>query len=272
MDSFLARFLALWTRARLEPADVAARLRDSAAPVCYVLERRSPVDLAVLRTVCTSARLPRPRRRLLASAQVSVRAAFALERPVGFWRSRLDRRAPAELAVLINALRGDATLHLVLVPTAVFWGRAPQKERSLFRLMLAEDWAIGSRLRRGFAVLVNGRNVMVQMGDAVSLRSLLAGEADTALAARRVARALRGQLARARAARIGPDLSHRRTIVAEVLRSRAVRQVVAQMSRDRAGDSRRLALLEARRCIAEIAAHYSHASRTSASLLLTRLW
>ena len=272
MDSFLARFVALWTRARLEPADVAARLRESAAPVCYVLERRSPVDLAVLRNVCASARLPRPRRRLLASVQVSSRATFALERPVGFWRSRLDRRAPAELGVLIKALRGDAALDVALVPTAVFWGRAPQKEPSLFRLMLAEDWAIGSRLRRGFAVLVNGRNVMVQMGEAVSLRSLLGGEADTASAARRVARALRGQLARARAARIGPDLSHRRTIVAEVLRSRAVRQVVAQMSRDRAGDSRRLALLEARRCIDEIAANYSHAFVTFASLLLTRLW
>jgi glycerol-3-phosphate O-acyltransferase len=257
MDSFLARLVALWTRARLEPADVAARLRDSAAPVCYVLERRSSVDLAVLRTACASARLPRPRRRLLAAPQVSARAVFALERPVGLWRTRLDRRTPAELAVLISALRSDATLDVALVPTAVFWGRAPQKEPSLFRLMLAEDWAIGSRLRRGFAVLVNGRNVMVQMGEAVSLRSLLGGEADTASAARRVARALRGQLARARAARIGPDLSHRRTIVAEVLRSRAVRQVVAQMSRDRSGESRRLALLEARSCIDEIAANYS---------------
>jgi glycerol-3-phosphate O-acyltransferase len=271
MDSFLARFVALWTRARLEPADVAARLRDSAAPVCYVLERRSPVDQAVLRTVCASQRLPRPRRRLLAAPQVSARAVLALERPVGFCRTRLGRRAPAELAVVIAALRGDASLGVARVPTAVFWGRAPQKEPSLFRLMLAEDWAIGSRLRRGFAVLVNGRNVMVQMGDAVSLRSLLGGEADTASAARRVARALRGQLARARAAR-GPDLSHRRTIVAEVLRSRAVRQAVAQMSRDRSRDGRRLALLEARRCIDEIAANYSHAFVTFASLLLTRLW
>ena len=65
MDSIPARFVAFWTRARLEPADAAARLRDSAAPVCYVLERRSAVDHAVLRTVCTAQRLPRPRRRLL---------------------------------------------------------------------------------------------------------------------------------------------------------------------------------------------------------------
>ena len=274
MDSLLARLVALWTRSRLEPADIGARLRDSAIPVCYVLERRSAVDLAVLRTLCARARLPRPRRRLLAAPANAGLAAFALERPVGFWRTRLDRRVPAQLAVLIDALRADPALDVALVPVGIYWGRAPQKERSLIRLLLSESWALGSRLRRSFTVLVNGRNVMVQLGDPVSLRSLLGGEADTASAARRVARVLRAQLARARAARIGPDLSHRRTIVAEVLRSRAVRQAVAQAARDRNGNgnSRRDMLLEARRCIDEIAANYSHAFVRSMSHLLTRVW
>ena len=276
MDSLLARLVALWTRSRLEPADIGVRLRDSAIPVCYVLERRSAVDLAVLRTLCARARLPRPRRRLLAAPANAGLAAFALERPVGFWRTRLDRRVPAQLAVLIDALRADPALDVALVPVGIYWGRAPQKERSLIRLLLSESWALGSRLRRSFTVLVNGRNVMVQLGDPVSLRSLLGGEADTASAARRVARVLRAQLARARAARIGPDLSHRRTIVAEVLRSRAVRQAVAQAARDRNGNghgnSRRDMLLEARRCIDEIAANYSHAFVSSMSHLLTRVW
>ena len=272
MDSLLARLVALWARARLEPADIGARLRDSAVPVCYVLERRSAVDLAVLRALCARARLPRPRRRLLAAPANAGRAAFALERPVGIWRTRLDRRVPVQLAVLIDALRADPALDVALVPAGIYWGRAPQKERSLIRLFLAESWALGSRLRRSFTVLVNGRNVMVQLGDPVSLRSLLGGEADTASAARRVARVLRAQLARARTARIGPDLSHRRTIVAEVLRSRAVRQAVAQAARERNGDSRRELLLEARRCIDEIAANYSHAFVSSMSRVLTWVW
>ena len=272
MDSLPAQFVALWTRARLDPtdADAGARLRDSAAPVCYVLERRSAIDLAMLRALCARARLPRPGRRLLPAHPV--RASFALERPVGFWRTRLDRRAPQQLTVLIDALRADPALDIALVPVGMYWGRAPQKERSLIRLWLSEDWAFGSRLRRVFSVLVNGRNVWVQLGATVSLRSLLGGEADTASAARRVARALRGQLARARAARIGPDLSHRRTIVAEVLRSRAVRQAVAQSVRERPGTTRRDALLEARRCIDEIAANYSHRFVTVVSHFLPRVW
>ncbi len=272
MQSLLARFFALWVRARLEPGDAAARLAASSAPVCYVLERQSPVDLAVLRDLCARERLPRPLRRLLGGRPAAGRAAFALERPVGLWRSRLDRRTPAQLRALVEALRADASADIAMVPVAVFWGRAPQKERSLIRLLLSESWSIGSRLRRGFTVLINGRNVIVQFGEPLSLRSTLENGTDTALAARRVVRTLRAQLARARAARIGPDLSHRRTIVTEVLRSRAVRQAVAQQVRDRSGSSRRQGLLEARRCVEEIAANYSHPFVTFMSGLLTRLW
>ena len=73
---------------------------------------------------------------------------------------------------------------------------------------------------------------MVEMGEPISLRSLL-DAAPAADQARRVTRVLRGILRRQRAIRIGPDLSHRRTIVARVLRARAVRAVVASEAREK---------------------------------------
>jgi len=228
MQGVLSRVLALWVRATLRPEDAAARIGGRTVPVCYVLERRSRVDLAVLQSVCVRDRLPRPGRRLLAQRLRNRRSSFALVRSLGLWRTRLDRRPPELLLLLIEALRADPTLDVSLVPAAVYWGRAPQKERSVIRLLLSEDWAIGSRLRRFFSVLVNGRNSTVQLGEPISLRNWLDTDADTALTGRRVARQLRLQFARLRAARIGPDLSHRRTIVAEVLRTRAVRAAVAQ--------------------------------------------
>jgi len=273
MQGFLSRVVALWVRATLRPEDAAARI-GRAAPVCYVLEQRSRVDLAVLQSVCVRERLPRPGRRLLAQRLRNRRSCFALARGVGLWRKRLDRRPPELLLLLIEALRSDPTLEVSLVPAAVYWGRAPQKERSLIRLLLSEDWVIGSRLRHFFSVLVNGRNnTTVQLGEPLALRSWIEAEADTALIARRVARQLRLQLARLRAARIGPDLSHRRTIVAEVLRTRAVRAAIAQeLSEKKNRSSRRAMLLEARRYADEIAANYSHVFVTMMSLALTRLW
>jgi glycerol-3-phosphate O-acyltransferase len=133
MQGLLRRVLALWVRATLRPEDAATRLQARAAPVCYVLERNSLVDLAVLQNVCVRERLPRPGRRLLAQTLRNRRSSFALVRSVGLWRTRLDRRPPELLRLLIDALRTDPALEVTLVPAAVYWGRAPQKERSVIR-------------------------------------------------------------------------------------------------------------------------------------------
>ena len=62
---------------------------------------------------------------------------------------------------------------VTLVPVAVYWGRAPQREsQSWFRLLLSEDWALASRARRAMTVLFNGRNSVVQFGHGVPLREL----------------------------------------------------------------------------------------------------
>jgi len=272
MQGLLRRVLALWVRATLRPEDAPARLAGRTVPVCYVLERRSPSDLAVLQNVCVRERLPRPGRRLLARQLRGVRSSFALTQSVGLWRTRVDRRPPALLLALIDALRRDPGLDVALVPAAVYWGRAPSKERSLIRLLLSEDWVIGSRVRGFFTVLFNGRSTTVQLGEPLSLRSLLEDDVDTALSGRRIARQLRVQFARLRTARLGPDLSHTRTIVAEVLRTRAVRAAVAQEVREKDKRTRRAVLLEARRYANEIAANYSPIFITFMSLGLRTLW
>ncbi len=272
MQGLLRRVLALWVRATLRPEDALARLAARTVPICYVLERRSPSDLAVLQNACLRERLPRPGRRLLPQQLRNLRSWFALTKSVGLWRTRVDRRPPEQLLALIDALRRDPSLDVSLVAAAVYWGRAPSKERSLIRLLLSEDWVIGSRVRRFFTVVFNGRSTTVQLGEPISLRGLLEADADTALTGRRVARQLRSQFARLRTARLGPDLSHRRTIVAEVLRTRAVRAVVAQEARDQDRRKRRATLLEARRYANEIAANYSPVFITFMSLALRTLW
>ena len=75
------------------------------------------------------------------------------------------------------------------MPVAVYWGRAPQKEGSFFRLLLVEDWALTSRLRKFFQVLFNGRNTLIEIAEPVSLRSLLGDDADVGDAGRAAWRA-----------------------------------------------------------------------------------
>ncbi len=85
------------------------------------------------------------------------------------------------------------------------------------------------------------------------------------------ARALRSHYASQRTARIGPDLSHHRTILTRVLRTHAVRAAVASEMKEKK-ISRRQAMLLAQKNAKEIAANYSHAFVRFMEFALTRLW
>jgi len=271
LNWLLHRVLAIWVRYRVLPEDIASRLQSRAAAVCYVVERRSITDLAVLQRACVRLKLPRPRKRLLGDSS-DLRSYFYLSRPRGFWDERLDRRPPPQLDQMLAALDANPDLDIDLVPVAVYWGRAPQREASWIRLMLSEgNGALTSRARKLLQVVFNGRNTLVELEEPISLRSLLGDETGLSVRGRRVARFLRNLYAQHRAARIGPDLSHRRTIVTRVLRTRAVRAAVAQEMREKSL-TRRMALLEATRYAEEIAANYSHAFVRFLERLLTWLW
>ena len=270
MNWLLRRVLALWVRFKVLPENAAAQLRGRPRPLCYVLEQRSATDLAVLQQACASLRIPRPGRPLGGGTH-ELRSYFWLTQPRGLMGQRLDRRPPRQLAQMIAALRADPEADFELVPAAVYWGRAPQREASWLRLVLSEDFGVTSRARKFMQVLFNGRNTLLELDEPLSLRALLSEELGGALHGRRVARTLRALYARRRAARIGPDLSHRRTIVNQVLRTRAVRAAVTQEMRERRL-SRHKALQRARGYAWEIAANYSHAFVRLMEYALGWLW
>ena len=262
--------LRILVKFKVRPDDVVERLHARNSPVCYVIEQRSGLDLSVLQDACVRLKLPRPRKRLVEKAK-DLRSFFYLGQPRGFWDERLDRRPPPQLGQMIELLRADPGLDIDLVPVAVYWSRAPQKERSWFRLLFVEDWALTSRARRFMQVLFNGRDAIIEFDDPISLRSLLGEQIGVAVRGRRVARMLRALYAKHRAARIGPDLSHRRTIVTSVLRTRAVRAVVAQEMREKKL-TRSQGIQRAKRFAEEIAANYSHSFIRFMESALSRLW
>jgi glycerol-3-phosphate O-acyltransferase len=273
MDRFTGRFLLPWLRFTVRPLDAAEQVAQAGAPVCYVIARHRPLDALVLQRACARAGLPRPRKLLLQPAAATrMQSLLALSRKVGFWRMRVDRRPPDGLRALLGELRRDPAFDVRLVPVAVYWGRAPQREQlSWFRLLFSENWALTSGLRRAMAVLFNGRNTMVEFGNGVSLRSLVEVGTPDNQAARRIVRHLNGLLVASRTAYVGPDLSHRRTLMTEVLRARTVRALVAQEAAD-GHTGRRQGLLAAKAMFDEIAADYSHTFVRLMERVLKRLW
>ena len=198
MSWLLRRFFRLWVRAAVQPAEAPPALTEPRVPVCYVLESESMADLAVLCNVASKKGLPYPEKRSSSLPVEERRSYFDVARQRRFWDATQTRRPPPYLLALVEALSADSVRDILLVPTAVYWGRAPQKEGSWLRLLFAENWALTSRVRKFFSVLINGRNVMVEMGEPISLRSLL-DAAPAGDQARRVTRILRGILRRQRA-------------------------------------------------------------------------
>ncbi len=268
--------LSRWVRATIKPEDAAASIAALPKPVCYVLEQESQADFAVLDDTCRRLALPSPARRLFVGGQRVGKACLELNRPAGFWSGRSVARAPRYLTGLVAAAAAHPDFDLELVPVAIFWGRAPHKEVSLWRLLFAEDWGLGGRFRKLLNIVFNARNTVVYFGEPIRLRDAMEEGLGAPRSVRRILRSLRAALRAQRASTIGPDLSHRRTLVAHILNTQAVRQAVRQYMKDRASSGRpvkrRAAVLAARRHALEIAANYSQPFITFMSLVLGRLW
>jgi glycerol-3-phosphate O-acyltransferase len=270
------QILSRWVRATIKPETVAASIAAAPGAVCYVLECESQTDLAVLGSVCRRLGLPSPERRLSVGGRRLGTACFELTRRSRILNRRTAARAPRHLTALLAAVAAHPHFDIDLVPVAIFWGRAPHKEVSLWRLLFAEDWGLAGRFKKLLSVVFNGRNTLVYFGEPLPLRDALAAGLSESRTVRRILRSLRLGLRAQRASTIGPDLSHRRTLVAHILNTQSVRQAVRQEMRSRPPGGRplkrRAALLIARKHALEIAANYSTPFITFMSLLLGRLW
>ena len=270
----LRRLLELWVEVQVFPQPLHV-LRD--APVCYVLPRSSFTDSAMLDRLTRTEDAPMSHVPLIAPGVQERRSYFALhEDRSGMSANRLTR--------LVSAVIDGRTNDVLLIPVSIFWGRAPEREEredSLLRGMrwlriwAAEGWGGRSRLRKLFSVIFYRRAVVAKFDDPISLRDVVnlakVEGLDQERILRRVARLLRTEFRTEREAAIGPDLSHRRTLIDSMLREPRVRAaMVAEV------DARKTTLAKVERraesVAREIAADYSYLVVRVGERLLGRLW
>ena len=260
-----------WLRIRRDPAEPATLLRAD-VPVCYVIERDGFSDALILQRACREAGLPSPMQPL--SGTRRKRSVFALARRDGWVFGRNRKRTPNEpLRQLVRSLEGMPERDVQLVPVSIYVGRAPSRDSGWFRVLFSENWVMVGRFRRMLAMLLNGRDTVVHFSAPVSLRSALdeAGDITPERFTRKIARVLRTHFHRIRAAVIGPDLSHRRTVVDAVLNAEPVRAAIAA-SAAKEKISHAKAWRKAHKLVLEIAADYSHPVVRSVSFLLGNFW
>ena len=264
--------LNLWVKPRIKADPDGNKGSNGNQPVCYVLDSYALSSILILDKYCERKKLARPLQAVTGVGEGPPRAYAVLKRLKGvLFRSPDPRSHSKMLQLLIEKSWANPELDIQLVPVTILVGQRPSKESGLTRVIFTENWEIGGRLRRLFSTLVNGRKTFIQFSRPISLRELAAEGMDAPLALRKVSRILRVHFKRVRTAAIGPDLSHRRTMVDQVINSPTVRSAMEEETR-RAGITKEQALRQATKYVREIAANYSYSAIVIAEILVSWLW
>ncbi|KAA0913536.1 glycerol-3-phosphate 1-O-acyltransferase PlsB [Psychrobacter sp. ANT_WB68] len=84
-----------------------------------------------------------------------------------------DSELSPRLSRLVSAVLQHPELKVRLVPVSILWGRAPEKEDSLFKLLTADNWQDPSITKQLFNIGVMGRDTFVQFHPPQDLRTLI---------------------------------------------------------------------------------------------------
>nr|WP_294973238.1 glycerol-3-phosphate 1-O-acyltransferase PlsB [uncultured Pseudomonas sp.] len=224
----LRRLLYLWVRSETINQSAFSLKIDRSKPVLYVLQQPSVTDLAVVDSECRKAGLPRPVMPVAVGESIEPAAFFYLT-PEPDWLGRQDKRgAPPALVRMLGAIGQNGIDDAQIVPVSVFWGQSPDSEKSAWKLLFADNWAVTGRLRKLARILILGRKTRVQFSAPIHLRELVEQDKGHARTLRMVQRILRVHFRNQKTAVIGPDLSHRRTLVKGLLRAPLVRQAIQE--------------------------------------------
>lgn len=267
----LARLIRPWLRIKTEPDDPSTVVRPD-VPVCYMLERYGISNELILEEACREANLPPPLLPMPGGLLNKGRSVLALSRRERWLGLAPRTRTHSEgLAQLLEAVKANPERDVQLVPVTIFVGRAPTRASGWFRVLFSENWVVVGRFRRLLAILLNGRDTIVHFNPGVSLRDVVAEGLDAERTVRKASRVLRAHFRRQRTAVIGPDLSHRRTVIDDVLNAQSVRQAI-QNTAAKENIPIAQAYGRARSYAWEISADYSHPVVRSLSFLLTPFW
>ncbi|MEE4250887.1 MAG: glycerol-3-phosphate 1-O-acyltransferase PlsB [Alcanivoracaceae bacterium] len=268
--AFARLILNLYTRATEQLDDLDALGIYSDAPVVYVLRDAAMSDILVVERETRRMKLPSPLAPVDFANQHLRRRSFAIYRRPIFGRDRVSA-SPQRLEHLISALRRDPSLDVQLVPVSVFWGRRPEKENSLWKIIFSDNWSAPGLLKKIVIVLTQGRQLLIQFSQPMSLRQLVDESDDDQRVSRKAQRILRVHFRRQQEAIIGPDLSHRRTLVNTLVESAQVRAAIEHTVREENTSEAKI-LARARAYAREIAADYSYTVIRFLEVLLNWVW
>lgn len=250
---------------------------DDGIPTFYVLQEYSRSNSLLLDVKTREYGLPQalaPQSFSVAGEQIHEDSSVVFLR----YRHASEGTISPRLLRLIDACLKDPSLHIHLVPVTILWGRAPDKEDSWLKLLMADDWNTPTTTKQLFNISVMGRDTVVQFGQPKSLQMLIDhARQDNPMAVSPahfggyIDQRVKGYLDKQKTSIVGPDLSDKRNIAGQILASPTVQ---AAIEREATQSNKPIASIkkQAAGYIDEITSDYSHSVVRFFDHFLTWLW
>ncbi len=266
------KILFLWVRTTDIPPDAKKLGLDADNPVIYVLYQRSWSNLLVLAHDSKRLGLPSPFHRIAHPSLQRWRSVYTIapKMPFKAWLLNQPKRSQL-LREVIQAVDTQDAPDIQLVPVTFFWGRPVAKQKHWLTILFADSWQLASRTRKLLTILIHGRDTLVTFSKPVSLRSLLQAEASIDDNIDYVQQALTERLVVMKTATLGPDVSHRNTMIRDLLSQTDVRTAITQYAQQHKVPAYK-AGVRARKILREIVADCTNITIALMQRLLTYFW
>ena len=254
------------------PAQFTQLNLDPDKPIIYVLDSRAWSSLLVLEEECTHKGLPLPLSRITSPQLHAWHAVYTVapRQPFKAWLEKQPKRSRM-LRGILEVLNENPEMDIQFVPVTIFWGRPVSKQQHWFTVLFAQTWGFAGRIRKFFIILFHGKNTLVQFSDAISYRSGINSHLSDDENIDNIQRKLAERLIEIKTATLGPDTSHRRTLVRELLISEAVQNAIKKRS-DEDNITEYKATLQARRYLYEIVSNRNTSTIRILQIGLTSFW
>ena len=149
---------------------------------------------------------------------------------------KIKRQDPVNLEAILNS-KNDS---LLIVPVSFVWGKHPDKQQSLFKIIFSPSWRASGSIKKIFKIIFHGRNLIIKFQKPLEVNQLTDPKNSIKRNTRLLSRYLRAIFRKSKLAMLGPDISHRRTMVRMLARNTHVREEINKQSKERESRKRQL--------------------------------
>lgn len=266
-----SRVLSSAINVRSRPAIIDALEINPKWPVIYVLGDRAWSSLLVLDLECTRLGLPLPLDPITTPYLQRWRSVYTIapRRPFKAWLKKQPKRSRM-IRGIVELLRDHPDDEIQFVPVSVFWGRPVAKQKNWLDMIFADAWAMG-RFRKLLTILFHGRDTLLNFSKAISIKASDFTDKSNDEFIDAIQDLLSTHQQQIKTTTLGPDISHRRTLIRQLLTKPDVKKAIEKRCHED-NISEYKASLQAQRYLYEIVADCTQITISILQRLLTIFW